>query len=97
MKTVENIATVCDSVCENSRQSIRRRAQELGLSQSSTWIILHRDLMLHPYKIQLTQDFNKTALRAILHAQRWIYWTRSLKTLSYRVAATSIGLRDRAI
>ncbi|KYM85303.1 hypothetical protein ALC53_04546 [Atta colombica] len=31
--------------------------QELGLSTTSTWRILRRDLGLHPYKIQLTQEF----------------------------------------
>jgi len=33
-----------------------RRSQELGLSATSTWRILRRDLGLHPYKIQLTQE-----------------------------------------
>ena len=36
--------------------SIRRRAQELRLSQTSTWRILRKDLGLFPYKIQLTQE-----------------------------------------
>ncbi|KAJ8945743.1 hypothetical protein NQ318_012065 [Aromia moschata] len=40
---------------QNPRQSIPRSAQELGLSQTSTWRILRRDLELHPYKIELTQ------------------------------------------
>ncbi|KAJ8947079.1 hypothetical protein NQ318_019975 [Aromia moschata] len=54
-RSIENIAAVRVSVQENPRQYIPRRAQELGLSQTSTWRILHRDLGLHPYKIQLTQ------------------------------------------
>lgn len=52
----ENIAAVRESVRENPRQSIFRRAQELGLSETSTRRILHLDLGLHPYKIQLTQE-----------------------------------------
>ena len=56
--SAKNIATVRESVQENPRQSIPRRAQALGLSQTSTWRILHRDLGLHAYKIKLTQELN---------------------------------------
>ena len=51
-----NIAAVNESVRENPNLSISRRSQELGLSQTSTWRILRKDLGLHPYKIQLTQE-----------------------------------------
>lgn len=54
-RSVDNIAAVHRSVDENPKQSIPRRSQELGISMSSTWRILHRDLGMHPYKIQLTQ------------------------------------------
>lgn len=64
-RSAENIAAVRDSVQENPKQSIPRRAQELGLSKTSTWRILRRDLGLHPYKIQLTQE-----LKANDHRQR---------------------------
>ncbi|EFN80658.1 hypothetical protein EAI_10412, partial [Harpegnathos saltator] len=57
-RSAENIAIVSESVQENPRQSILRRAQELGLSQTSTWRILRRDLGLYPYKIQLAQELN---------------------------------------
>jgi len=40
-RSIENIAAVRDSVRENPRQSISRRSQELGLSATSTWRILH--------------------------------------------------------
>jgi len=56
-RSAENIAAVCESVRENPRRSISRRSQKLGLSATSTWRILRRDLGLHPYKIQLTQEF----------------------------------------
>ena len=55
-RSAENIAAVRESVRENSRWSISRRSQELGLSATSTWRILRRDLGLHPYKIQVTQE-----------------------------------------
>ena len=47
----ENIAAVRESVQENPMQSISRRSQELGLSKTTTWRILRRDLGLDPYKI----------------------------------------------
>jgi len=56
-RSAENIAAVRESVREKSRRSISRRSQELGLSATSTWRILRRDLGLHLYKIQLTQEF----------------------------------------
>ena len=54
-RSIENIAAVGESVRKNPRRSIFRR-QELSLSATSTWRILRRDLGLHPYKIQLTQE-----------------------------------------
>ena len=51
-----NIAAVRESDSEDSNLSILRRAQEPGLSQSSTWRILLKDLGFFPYKVQLTQE-----------------------------------------
>jgi hypothetical protein len=55
-RSAENIAAVSESVRENPRTSVRHRAQELGLSRSSTHRILRIDLHLHPYKVQLRQQ-----------------------------------------
>ncbi|KAL4150136.1 hypothetical protein QTP88_003970 [Uroleucon formosanum] len=44
-RSIENIASVRESVQKNPRQSISRRSQELGLSVTSTWRILRRDLV----------------------------------------------------
>ena len=51
-----NIAAVNEGVHENPNLSVPRQSQELGISQTSTWRILRKDLGLHPYKIQLTQE-----------------------------------------
>ncbi|KAJ8976940.1 hypothetical protein NQ317_012225 [Molorchus minor] len=51
-----NIAAVSQSVKDDPNLSIPRRSQELGLSQTTTWIILHQDLHLKPYKVQITQE-----------------------------------------
>lgn len=52
----ENIIAVGESVVENSRISIIRRSQQLGIAQTTTWRILTKELTLHAYKIQLTQE-----------------------------------------
>ncbi|XP_061380157.1 uncharacterized protein LOC133319497 [Danaus plexippus] len=75
-RSAENIAAVRDSVLENPRQSIPRRAQELGLSQTTTWRILRCDLSLHPYKIQLTQE-----LKVNDHRQRRVFADWALEQL----------------
>lgn len=75
-RSAENITAVRESVQENSRQSILRRSQELGLSQTTTWRILRRDLGLHPYKIQLTQG-----LKVNDHRQRRVFAEWALEHL----------------
>jgi len=67
-RSAENIAAVRESVRENPRRSISRRSQELGLSATSTWRILRRDLDLHSYKIQLIQE-----LKVNDHRQRHVF------------------------
>ena len=67
-KSAENIAAVRESVRENLRQSISHRSQELDLFAISTWRILRRDLSLHLYKIQLTQE-----LKVNDHRQRRVF------------------------
>ena len=48
-RSAENIAIVSESVAKNPNVSIHCRSQELGR-------ILHLDLHLHPYKVQVTQQ-----------------------------------------
>ncbi|XP_053949535.1 uncharacterized protein LOC128857797 [Anastrepha ludens] len=55
-RTAENIAGVRDSVVEEPSTSTRRRAQQLHLSRSSLMNIILKDLHLHAYKVQLTQE-----------------------------------------
>lgn len=54
-KTVRTIATlvaVRQSVNADRNESIRRRAQEVGLCPSTLWKILRKDLRLSAYKVQ---------------------------------------------
>lgn len=55
-KKVENIDSVSQSVRDNPDLSIRKRADALNVHRSSLFRILHKDLKLHPYKIQLMQE-----------------------------------------
>ena len=53
-----NIAAVSASVDESPSTSIRHRAQQLNISRCSVQRILTKDLHLHAYKIQLTQELH---------------------------------------
>ena len=50
-KTPANIAAVAESVCE--APSIHRRSKQLNISETSLRRILHKDLIMTPYKVQL--------------------------------------------
>lgn len=64
-RSEENVAAVRESVAENPETSIRHRAQELDISTGTLQRILTKDLHLHAYKVQLTQQLLPTD-----HAQR---------------------------
>ena len=57
VRTPENIAAVAESVCEAPSTSIRRRFQQLNIPETSLRRILHKDLVMTPYKVQLVQEF----------------------------------------
>lgn len=72
VRSVENIAAVSESVAEDPNSSIPRRAQQLGLSYGSLWRILHLDLHLHPYKVQLTQYLKPSDHRSRRTYADWV-------------------------
>ena len=53
----ENIFPVAESVHETSSKSIHRRSEQLNISEKSLQRILHKDLGVVPYNIQLVQEF----------------------------------------
>lgn len=61
-RSEENIAMVMESLDNDRDESIRRRSQQLGLSYSTTWRILRKDLGLRAYKIQLVQELKPADL-----------------------------------
>jgi len=53
---MENIAAVAQNVQEHSLTSSRHRSQELHISRTSLRRILHKDLFMKFYKVQLVQE-----------------------------------------
>ena len=72
-RSQEHIDFVHKSVAEEPEMSISRRSQHVGLSESTTWRILHKDLSLKAYKIQITQE-----LKPMDHAKRraFVKWVQ---------------------
>lgn len=72
-RSAENIAAVRENVLAVPETSIRHRSQELDLSYSTTQRILTKDLHLHAYKIQITQE-----LKPADHLKRRVFanWMR---------------------
>ena len=64
--THENTAAVAESVCEAPLTSIHRCSQQLNISETSLRRILHKELGMTPYKIQLVHE-----LKPIDHPMRF--------------------------
>ena len=57
----ENSAAAAESVREAPSTSIHCRSQQLNISETSLRRILHKDLGMTPYKVQLVQELKATA------------------------------------
>ena len=57
-RTADNIASVDESVKLDPEKSTRRRSQELNIKRSSLLNILHKDLNVHPYRLQIKQELS---------------------------------------
>jgi len=76
VRIAENITAVDKSVQLNPSMSTHRRSQQLNISRTSLRKILHKDLGLFPYKIQLTQQ-----LKANDHEIRYRFSVWALEQL----------------
>ena len=56
VRTPGNIAAVAESGCEAPSTSIHRRSQQLNISETSLRRILHKDVGMTSYKVQLVQE-----------------------------------------
>jgi len=59
-RSLDNIVTVSESVAQSPGTSIRHRPQKLDIQRSTMQRILTKDLHLHVYKIQMTQELKPT-------------------------------------
>lgn len=61
-RSPDNIQAVRERLQQSPRKSTRRLSQEVGISRASVLRVIHKDLTLFPYKIQILQhqtDANK--------------------------------------
>ncbi|CAG9782220.1 unnamed protein product [Diatraea saccharalis] len=72
-----NVERVSESIQEQPRLSTRKRASVLNLPRTSLNRILHKDLHLYPYKIQIVQ-----ALKPSDHVQRLKFVDEMLQKIS---------------
>ena len=68
VRTPENIAPVAERVFEKTSTSIHRRSHQFNISETSLKRILHKDLGMTPYKVQLVQ-----VLKPIDHPMRFLF------------------------
>lgn len=71
-RSAQNIQAVRQSVAEAPKTSIRHRSQQLDISRSSLQRILTKDLHLHAYKDQLTQELKPDDHRVRRDFVNWI-------------------------
>lgn len=57
-RTDDNIELVANSLRDDPRQSVRKRAVALGLPKTIVHEILKKDLKLHPFKSKIVQALN---------------------------------------
>ena len=70
-RTSQNIAAVAESVCEASSSTIHHRSQQLNISETSLKRILHKDLGITPYKVQLHHEFKPIDRPMRLRLAKW--------------------------
>ena len=64
---------MAESVCEAPSTSIHRRSQQLNISEISLRQILHKDLGMAPYKVQLIQELKPFDHPMRFHFAKWAY------------------------
>ena len=82
--TPENIAWMLASISHSRRWSTIKCTQVIGMSHRSVWHVLHSDLNLHPYKLQIVhslinQDKEVACNFVISFREYWLkiqtFWT----------------------
>jgi hypothetical protein len=70
-RSVDNLAAVSESDAESPGTSIRHSSKQFDISRSTMQRILTKDLHLHDYKTQLTQELKPTDH---VHCREFVNW-----------------------
>ena len=70
-KTTENIAAVAENMREALSTPIRRRSQQLNITETALRRILHKDFSMTPYKDQLVQVLKPIDYPMRFHFAKW--------------------------
>ncbi|PSN42498.1 hypothetical protein C0J52_09799 [Blattella germanica] len=76
VRTPDNINTVRVAIARTPKRSARRHAISLGLSNTSLRRILHKDLHMHAYKIQISDEAH-FHLSGYVNKQNFRYWSQT--------------------
>jgi hypothetical protein len=97
-QSLDNIAAISESVAESPGTSIHHRSQQLNILRSTKQRILAKDLHLHAYKIQLTQELKPTDhvqrrefVNCVLENQNWTAIFRRKSSLAMRRTFNLMG------
>jgi hypothetical protein len=67
-----SVCATWEAITSRPRRSVRRLAQQIGISTSTSWKICRDDLSLFPYKMQLSQPLSEDGI-ARRNAFAWEY------------------------
>ena len=70
-RTPDGVETVDRIIIRSARKSVRRLAQEAGMSKTTVHRILRSDLLLFPYKVQITQKLQENDAQQRLKLAHW--------------------------
>ena len=92
MRNEENNAAVSASLNDDCQLSIHCRSKKLGLSYSTAWKILPKDLGVKPFNIQLVQELNPDDLPQWRIFGEWAFG----KFAGYSFLYQKIVFRDKS-
>lgn len=93
IRSTENIAIVAESVAKNARLSLRKRSQHLGMSYGSLHRILHDDLGMKAYKVQLVQELKPEDHS---HRRNFVDWIQQMNENDHDFVYEKIIMSDEA-
>ena len=77
---IDNIAAVAESVQKALSTSIHRCSQQLNISETSFRQILHKNLGMTPYRVQLLQELKRID-HLCFHFAKWVCKKKIISSL----------------